>query len=202
MNTIVTDADKQPAYELWTELSTRITMRRLHYRSGEEEAAAASIYGLFGKCRRLMLEHPGAQAFQELALCLLNETLRSYTARWHGWMTKDAEERDRNGKAVLKFSDEWVRRQFRKELRSLQPRLIGFLNALEAMKDARSPEEWWTRPNDDQLKVLQNQGHREVPIDLGAALSPGITGGLCFEGMASADLEGICLLYTSDAADE
>lgn len=128
------------AQALWVELSTRITTQRLHFRSGEEETAAQSVFDIFARTRELMEKHPDAKAFEKLALALLNDTLRPYTARWHGWMTEDEKARDANGKTVLKFRDEWVRRQFRRELSELQPRLIGFRSAFEALKDGKRPK--------------------------------------------------------------
>jgi hypothetical protein len=144
MATPVAPKDQPPAHALWVELSTRITSQRLHYRSGEEETAATSVYDIFKLVRGLMKENPEAKAFQEMGLELLNVTLRPYTARWHGWMTEDKELRDSNGKPVLKFRDEWVRRQFRKELRELQPRILGFQKAFGAMKDMKQPDVKWT----------------------------------------------------------
>src|SRR5215469_13734383 len=80
-------ADVAPSHAMWVELATRITTQSLHYRSGEEETAATSVYGLFGKARDLMAANPSARAFNALSLELLNQCLRPYTARWHGWMT-------------------------------------------------------------------------------------------------------------------
>ncbi len=134
-----TPSDSSPAHTLWVELSTRITTQRLHYRSGDEETAAISVHKLFGQARELMEKNPEAIKFQNLALALLNNTLRPFTARWHGWMMVDDTVRDRDGKPQLKFRDEWVRRQFRRELQILQPRLVGFKKAFEALKDGKTP---------------------------------------------------------------
>jgi hypothetical protein len=166
--------DKAPSYALWVELCTRIATRRLHYRAGEEETAAESIHKLFAKTRTVMEQHQEAEEFQKLALKLLNDTLRPYTSRWHGWMTADKELRDANGRPVLKFLDEWVRRQFRRELQELQPRLIGFKKAFEALIDETLPEDWWTSPNEVQLKHLRRECSFAAEADLGKSLEPGI----------------------------
>src|SRR5262249_1178018 len=143
-------ADSSPAHTLWVELCTRITTQRLHYRSGDEETAAISVHKLFGQTRELMETNPEAIKFQYYALALLNETLRPFIARWQGWMTMD-------DRAQLKFRDEWVRRQFRRELQSLQPRLVGFRKAFEALKDGKTPEPWWTSPDDSQFQRLRKE---------------------------------------------
>src|SRR2546430_17564539 len=82
----VRPADSSPAHTLWVELSTRISTQRLHYRSGDEETAAASVHKLFGRTRELMEKNLEATEFQKLAERMLNQTIRPYTARWHGCM--------------------------------------------------------------------------------------------------------------------
>ncbi len=172
-----------PSHALWVELSTRITTQRLHFRSGEEETAVKSIFSLFGKTRKLLEEHPDAKQFCTVALRLLNDVLRPYTARWHGWMTEAKEARNIQGDAVLKFRDEWVRRNFRRELRKLQPRLIGFLKAFEALKDGKKPKPWWTSPNAKQLKLLSVECPPAGKANLGKPLAAGIEKQVHFTGM-------------------
>jgi predicted acylesterase/phospholipase RssA len=115
--------DAAPAQALWVQLATRITTQPLHYRSGEEETAAKSIASLFDKVRELLEKYPQAEEFRKVSLSLLNDTLRSYTARWHGWMTEDWDRKHKDGKPLLRFRDEQVRRQFRAELKELRPQL-------------------------------------------------------------------------------
>ena len=110
----VSEADAAPAHGLQVELNTRITTQPLHYRSGDEETAAASVYQLFSKIRELLLAHPRAAAFETAAVFLLNRVLRPNTARWHRLLVDQ------------EFRDEATRRQFRLELQHLQPRLIAF----------------------------------------------------------------------------
>lgn len=173
MPTPTTTADKAPAHALWVELSTRITTQRLHYRSGEEETAADSVFKLFGVVRGLMDKNAEARAFQELGLSLLNDTLRTYTARWHGWMT---EEKRADGSASPRFKDEWVRRQFRRELRELQPRILGFREACEAMKEGLTPDEKWTaKPLAPNVEIeLCSRVPGSKPASLGCKLTAGI----------------------------
>ncbi len=166
--------DDASAHTLWVELTTRITTQRLHNRSGDEETAAANVSSLFKKTCELLGEHPDAKAFETFALKLLNDTLGPYTARWHGWMTADKELRDGDGKPVLKFKDEWYRRQFRRELRELQPRLVAYALKFEALRDGRPPEDWWFNPNPVQLLELQRRCAPLPKANLGAPLVAGI----------------------------
>ena len=102
---------RRPAFELWVELTTRITSQNLHFRSGQEEGAVKSVVGLFETTRTLMRANPDAECFIALSEVLL-ATLRPYTARWHSM--QDANDR---------FLGPSQRRQFRIELTDLQPKL-------------------------------------------------------------------------------
>ena len=185
-------ADSSPAHTLWVELSTRITTQRLHYRSGDEETAAASVHMLFGLTRDLMEKNPEAIEFQNLALALLNKTLRPFTARWHGWMTVENTVRNKDGQPQLKFRDEWARRQFRRELQTLQPRLVGFKKAFEALKDGKTPEPWWITPDDSQFQELRKELADQAEVNLGAALPCGIQDQLRFAHMEENDRKALC----------
>ncbi len=87
MNAKAANPDQKPTHILWVELTTRISTQPLHYRSGEEETAASSIYQLYGTTRELMKQYSDASLFNSLSLDLFNKTLRPYTARRHRWMT-------------------------------------------------------------------------------------------------------------------
>lgn len=131
MNTPGTNPDQLPAHNLWVELSTRITSQPLHFRSGNEETAAESVHQLFKKTREMMANYPDAKKFHVLALKLLNNTLRPYTARWHRWMTTTKP----GPNSALIFKDEQVRRLFRAELIELQEKLSHYQQALKALAD-------------------------------------------------------------------
>jgi hypothetical protein len=119
-------ADAEPARLLQLELTTRIATQSLHYRSGEEETAARSVYTLFGTTRELLTDHPQAAAFETAAVFVLNTLLRPHTARWHRWMVEE------------RFPDERTRRQFRYELKLLQPRLLKFAELLRLLAQGSS----------------------------------------------------------------
>src|SRR5258708_36609482 len=158
--------DAIPAHILWVELATRIPPQPLHYRSGDEETAADSIYKLFPKVRVLMEKHPDAKVFNELGLQLLNECLRPYTARWHGWLTQQE-----TGDGKLNFADELVRRMFREELRELQPRLLWYQAACKAISEGspvsveKSPSTAYAKAH--SLSSISQANH-------GESLAPGV----------------------------
>lgn len=134
--------DAAPAYALWVQLASRLTTQPLHYRSGDEEAALASLVSLFDTVRELLDRHPAAAQFRGLALGLLNDLLRPRTARWHGWLTADADRPGADGRPAVRFRDERVRRQFRQELQEVQPSLRALqaqLAALAGLEDPPAP---------------------------------------------------------------
>lgn len=140
---------KFPAHQLWVELSTRATLRNLHFRSGKEEAALDSIVSIFELTRKLMKEHPEAAGFLLLAGELL-EAIRPYTARWHA--LKDDNDR---------FIGPAQRLQFRTELASLQGKLREFDRSLLQLSGGRVPQQ--------RVRAVH-----EFPSILGSAVAIGI----------------------------
>jgi hypothetical protein len=175
------DPNRAPAHALWVELSTRITTQRLHYRSGDEETAARSIYSLFGRTRELMEKNPDAVEFHTIAGQMLNTTIRSYTARWHGWMVPDPKLKDKDGQPLTKFADPQLRRAFRGELRELQPYLLGYQKAFNLMRlgekqdqDGKTAEDW-SKAKDGLLTDLNDEcNSTDVNADLGDPIESGL----------------------------
>jgi hypothetical protein len=152
-----TAKDAQPARLLLTELATRIATQRLHYRAGDEETAVTSLYDLFQITRELMAEHWEALAFGTAATHLLNDILRSNTARWHRWIVDK------------KFADERSRRQFRYELQQLQPQLAAFSQLLKFIAEQK------TQQAKDAFAALAKQRPNQE-ADLGGKIHAGIAG--------------------------
>ena len=163
-----------PAHALYVELVTRISTQRLHYRSGEEETAVASLHSLFAKARTLMADHLEATEFHDAALVFLNKILRPYTARWHGWMCEDRYSLGQEGKPIVRFRDEWVRRKFRQELQELQPLLHGAAKFLRALSLGETPEPGLLNPPRDSeaYRLLQKNCACSSPCALLGASIP------------------------------
>ena len=91
----VKDGDRQAAWKLYVELLTRITTQALPRDSGDEEAALDSIHSLF-KTTREVLKEQGQECIQftKLAVMVLNQVVRPFTAKWHPKMLADAFECD------------------------------------------------------------------------------------------------------------
>ena len=79
-----TTEDKDAAWEMYVELITRVVTQRLDPEDGDEKSALDSIYSLFGSTRTI-LKGKGRQsvAFTKIAVVVLNQVVRPFTAKWH-----------------------------------------------------------------------------------------------------------------------
>ena len=113
------DADRKAAWELYIELLTRITTQTLDPAHGDEETALTSIYNIFGLTREILRKHgAGCGEFAKLAIPVLNQIIRPFTAKWH-----------KHSKAGA-FGDKAHCTEFRDELAILQVRLQCYTRAL------------------------------------------------------------------------
>lgn len=111
--------DQTAAWEMYVELITRITTQPLEDGSGDEETALTSIYSLFDTTRSI-LKAKGRQApiFTKVAIVVLNQIIRPFTAKWH------------KKKLAGAFSEWGESELFRKELKILQEDLIKYTSLL------------------------------------------------------------------------
>lgn len=122
------DQDRDAAWELYAELLTRITTQALPDDAGDEATALDSVYKLF-EITRGILRAPGrrqASEFTKLAVVVLNQVVRPFTARWH------------KARLAGAFADPDQCDQFRQELAVLQTQLIhytGLLSEVAAVED-------------------------------------------------------------------
>lgn len=116
------DKDKDAAWELYIELLTRIATQPLPKEHGDEETALESVYKLFGLTREIIKRH-GRECieFTKIAIVVLNQKVRPFTAKWHKIMLEDG------------FSKNEVRIQFREELKELQKVLKTYTKMLSDM---------------------------------------------------------------------
>ena len=79
------DADRSAAWDLYIELLTRITTQELSDTAGDEDTALASIYSLFSITRNVLKSNGrNCIEFTKLAVVILNQVIRPFTAKWHG----------------------------------------------------------------------------------------------------------------------
>jgi hypothetical protein len=113
------EADRIASWELYTELLTRIGTQFLRPGDGNEEGALKSLYSLFDITRQIIKKNgPGCMEFTKVALVILNQVLRPFTAKWHG--------RFSNG-ATINATE---RQQFRDELEAIQKKIRSYTGML------------------------------------------------------------------------
>ncbi len=116
------DPDRAAAWELYVELLTRATTQFLAPEDGDEQASLESVHAIFPLTREILRRHgSGCGEFAKLAIPVLNQIIRPFTAKWHRLSLANA------------FADSERCREFRTELSALQPRLRDYTRALAAM---------------------------------------------------------------------
>lgn len=116
------DADKSAAWDLYVELLTRITTQKLPDSFGDEATALGSIFSLFGTTRIVMKSNGrNCIEFTKLAVVILNQVVRPFTAKWHKLSLEGA------------FNDENLCLEFRAELSEMQRVLAVYTEMLADM---------------------------------------------------------------------
>ena len=112
-------ADKKAAWEMYVEMLTRVSTQHLAPDHGDEKTALTSVFSLFAITRKI-LRHYGPEAieFAKIAIVVLNQIIRPFTAKWHK-------------KSLAKaFDDPKECKKFRKELEVLQKDLRNYTKLL------------------------------------------------------------------------
>ena len=108
-------SDSDAAWELYVEMLTRVVTQTLPIEAGDEETALDSVYSLFPITREV-LRRRGRRAinFTKIAVPILNQIVRPFTAKWHG------------KRLAGDLADEDIRSEFRDELATLQEDLRNY----------------------------------------------------------------------------
>ena len=105
--------------ELYVEMLTRIVTQPLPVEAGDEKTALESVYSLFPVTRKVLRRHGRAAVnFTKIAVPVLNQIVRPFTAKWH-----------REGLAGA-FDDGGRCEEFRQDLASLQVDLRNYNRVL------------------------------------------------------------------------
>ena len=108
-------SDESAAWELYVEMLTRIVTQPLPSEDGDEKTALDSVYSLFPTTREILRLH-GRKAinFSKVAIPVLNQVVRPFTAKWHKESLSGT------------FNDAGKRGEFRGELAALQDELRNY----------------------------------------------------------------------------
>ena len=127
--------DRDAAWELYIEMLTRIVTQPLPVEAGDEKTALESVYSLFSTSREILRRRGrGTIQFSKVAVPVLNQVVRPFTAKWHKESLAGA------------FDNAVGRKEFREELASLQDelgkynRLLANIAKVEDLTDLERPE--------------------------------------------------------------
>lgn len=111
--------DREAAWELYVEMITRIVIQPLPPEHGDEKTALDSVFALFGITRKI-LRRKGRDCIQftKVAVVVLNQIVRPFTAKWHRRCLAGA------------FGDPAQSQEFRRELTMLQSDLRKYVRLL------------------------------------------------------------------------
>ena len=108
-------ADEDAAWELYIEMLTRIVTQPLPYDVGDDKTALDSVYSLFPITREILRRRGRSTVnFSMVAIPVLNQVVRPFTAKWHRESLAGA------------FEDNDKCREFREELTTLQEELRNY----------------------------------------------------------------------------
>ena len=129
------DEDRDAAWDLYIEMLTRIITQPLSSEEGDEATALASVYSLFDITREILRQRGRRTVqFSKVAIPVLNQVVRPFTAKWHRESLAGA------------FDTDAGRAEFRADLESLQTelrnynRMLAEIAGIEDLTDLESPE--------------------------------------------------------------
>lgn len=112
-------SDQDAAWELYVEMLTRIVTQPLPSEVGDEQTALDSVYSLFATTREILRQRGRSTLqFSKIAIPVLNQVVRPFTAKWHKESLAGAFDKPDRCK------------EFRKELEDLQEELRNYNRAL------------------------------------------------------------------------
>ena len=114
--------DQDAAWDLYVEMLTRIVTQPLPSEVGDEKTALDSVFSLFATTREI-LRRRGRNTiqFSKVAIPVLNQIVRPFTAKWHRESLAGA------------FDDPDRCREFRAELAELQVELRNYNRLLASI---------------------------------------------------------------------
>lgn len=116
------DNNRKAAWDLYVEMQTRITTQPLAPEHGDEKTALDSIYSLFQTTREILLaQGPDCVVFAKIAMEILNQKVRPFTAKW------------RRKSLAGAFEDAETCAEFRADLESLQEVLRAYMRTLAVL---------------------------------------------------------------------
>lgn len=140
-------AEKNAAWEMLVELSTRVTIVELHPEDGLLREALTSLHSLFDVTREILRRHgpsvaqprgEGSISFAFLAVAVLNGGIRPFLSYWHPVLMGYEQSRPADIDNVL-WERRWERAaEMRGELASVRELLTTYTGIIAEVCDARN----------------------------------------------------------------
>lgn len=129
------EAERQVAWELYVELTTRIAVEPLGSTEGLMRESLDSLYEFFDITRSVLKEAGPSvarnpESVGAIAITVLNRGIRPFLAKWHP-LLRDYEERRVEGCSAVQHEQNWERAaDLRRELDGLRSETIVYLEVL------------------------------------------------------------------------
>ena len=135
------EQEQRAAWSLYVELQTRIAVQSLDPDTGLLREALSSLYLIFELTRKILKEAGpqvahGEKSFGPVAIAVLNEGLRPFTAYWHPRLL--AYEQNRADVDALAHEKMWIDYdRMRNELTILQQQMQVYVDVLAQISGAK-----------------------------------------------------------------
>jgi hypothetical protein len=133
------EAEVEASWEMYIELATRVSTQQLAENEGILREALTSLRELFPTTREILRRHgptvarkkgSGEHSFAELAVYVLNYSVRPVLAKWHPLLA-DHEARRPEDRTVVEHEAAWERAgELRAALEELRSSLLAYANLL------------------------------------------------------------------------
>ncbi len=136
------DSERQAAWSLYVELTTRVAVQPYDQTSGSLRAVLESLYSIFGFTRLILREAgPGVahapDAFGPLAIKILTEGIAPFTTKWHETLRAHELEKP-NERSAIEHERAWHRyAEMCGELDALQIEMRVYTDALLEIAGAK-----------------------------------------------------------------
>lgn len=133
------EGDREAAWELYVEMLTRIVTQPIDGNTGDVKSALASVHALFPLTRDVLKRRGrGCVEFTKIAVVVLNQVVRPFTAKWHAIAQTDA------------LTDPKTQQEFRGELAVLQRILRNYSRALADIAEVEDMTSLAAEPSGDR----------------------------------------------------
>lgn len=129
------EVEQQAAWELYVELSTRISTQPIESDEGLIREALKSLHGIFSVTRDILKKAgpsvaSGQNSFGVIAIKVLNEGIRPFLNEWHPKLLNH-EKQIGTSASTIEHERTWEKySEFQKELVELQDQITIYINAL------------------------------------------------------------------------